>query len=121
MLTVCNRWFRRFARKARISDEALLEVVRRIESGQVDADLGGGVVKMRVARSGQGRSGGFRVIVLLKMGTRIIFMYGFAKAAKSNLNEAELEAFRNAAQELLALSDAQFQILLNDGTFERIA
>ena len=121
MLTVCNRWFRRFARKARISDEAFLEVVRRIESGQVDADLGGGVVKMRVARSGQGRSGGFRVIVLLKMGTRIIFMYGFAKSAKSNLNEAELEAFRNAAQELLALSDAQFQILLNDGTFERIA
>lgn len=120
MLIACNRWFRKFAQKARLSDAALLEAVRRIENGQVDADLGGGVLKMRVARSGQGRSAGFRVIVLMKLGVRVLFMYGFAKSAKPNLTESELEGFKKGAATLLSLSDEQFQALLDDGIFEEI-
>lgn len=58
-----NAWFERFARKQRIMDVALIEAVRRAERGQIDADLGGGVIKQRVARAGQGKSGGFRTII----------------------------------------------------------
>ena len=58
-----NAWFGRFARKERITDAALLDAVSRVERGQIDADLGG-VIKQRVARPGQGRSGGYRTIVL---------------------------------------------------------
>ncbi len=57
-----NAWFERFARKQRIPDEALLEAVARAERGQIDADLGGGVIKQRVARRGQGRSGDICII-----------------------------------------------------------
>lgn len=59
-----NAWFERFARKQRITDAALIDAVRRAERGQIDADLGGGVIKQRVARAGQGKSGGYRTIIL---------------------------------------------------------
>ena len=58
-----TKGFARFARRERISDANLGEAVRRAERGLVDADLGGGVIKQRVARPGQGKSGGYRVLV----------------------------------------------------------
>jgi len=63
-----NAWFVRFARAQKISDEALREAILRAESGRVDADLGGGVVKQRIARPGQGKSKGYRTIILLREG-----------------------------------------------------
>jgi len=39
-------------------DDRLCEAVERAESGLIDANLGGGLIKQRVARLGQGRSGG---------------------------------------------------------------
>ena len=51
-----NAWFERFARKHHIPDKALLDAVDRVEKGQIDADLGGGVLKQRIARKGQGQS-----------------------------------------------------------------
>jgi hypothetical protein len=58
-----TRWFERFARKENIRDTVLLDAVARAEAGQVDADLGGGVIKQRIARRGQGKSGGYRTII----------------------------------------------------------
>ena len=49
-----NGWFERFARKERLADPALREGVPRAENGLIDADLGGGVIKQRVARPGKG-------------------------------------------------------------------
>ena len=65
-----NTWFQRFARKERIADGTLCGAVARAERGQIDADLGGGVLKQRIARPGAGRSGGFRVILLFRAGDR---------------------------------------------------
>jgi hypothetical protein len=48
-----NAWFQRFARRERITVGALRDAVERAEKGQIDANLGGGVLKQRVARSGQ--------------------------------------------------------------------
>jgi hypothetical protein len=45
-----NKPFTRFARRARITDDELREAVANIERGLVDADLGGGVIKQRIAR-----------------------------------------------------------------------
>ncbi|EDT5580287.1 type II toxin-antitoxin system RelE/ParE family toxin [Salmonella enterica subsp. enterica serovar Kokomlemle] len=61
-----NAWFERFARKQCITDRALHDAIERAEKGLIDADLGGGVIKQRVARQGQGKSGGYRTIVLYK-------------------------------------------------------
>ena len=96
MRVFVTRWFGRFVRKAKISEQALREAVHRAERGQIDADLGGGAIKQRVARRGQGRSGGYRMILLYRARSRAIFAYGFAKSHKGDLDPDELEAYRSS-------------------------
>ena len=99
--------FDRFARKERIEDAILCEAVRRAEQGLVDAELGNGLIKQRVARRGAGKSGGFRTIVIFRTEIRAVFVFGFAKSDRSNLDDMELTAFRKAAKLVLSFSDAQ--------------
>ena len=66
MRTFKTRPFARFTHRECIADEALCDAVERAERGLVDADLGGGVIKQRIAWRGQGRSGGFRTIVAFR-------------------------------------------------------
>ena len=75
-----NAWFERFARKQKIPDAVLRDAIRRAEQGLIDADLGGGVIKQRVARPGQGRSGGYRTLIVYRQAQRAFFVYGFAKS-----------------------------------------
>jgi len=115
-----NTWFQRFARKERIADTALCDAVARAEKGQIDADLGGSVLKQRVARPGAGRSGGYRVILLFRAGDRALFAYGFAKSDRGNIGDDELAAFRQLAAEVLALSGEQLDALVAAGRFMEV-
>ena len=74
-----NAWFGRFARKEKISPDVLLEAVDRAEKGLVDADLGGGVIKQRIARPGEGKSKGYRSIVLYRRGDKSFLCMVFRK------------------------------------------
>ena len=85
--------FLRFARSESIADNRLVEAIERANAGLIDADLGGGVIKQRIARTGQGRSGGYRTIILFKAESRAIFAFGFAKNDRDNLDRTELVAF----------------------------
>ena len=106
MQTFKTKAFSRFAGREGIDDAALCEAMDRARSGSVDADLGGGVIKLRIARKGGGRSGGFRTIVLFRRGDLAFFVYGFAKSARETLRRDELETFRRLADEYLALDRA---------------
>ena len=108
--------FARFAEREGMEDAALCDAVRRIDRGQIDADLGGGVMKQRIARKGQGRSVGYRAIVLFRRGELAFFIYGFAKSHRENLRRDELRAFRAIAAELLELNEAGFEAALANGT-----
>ena len=101
--------FSRFARKAALKDEELLEAAKAVAGGQWDADLGGGVFKQRVAREGSGKSGGFRTIILFKAGRHSFFVYGFAKSDKANVAPKELKALKALAATLLALDAEALQ------------
>ena len=81
----------------------------------VDADLRGGVVKQRIARRGQGRSGGFRVIVLFRRGEHSFFVHGFAKNDRDNLRPEELRALRALANEMLGMDDSGLEAMLANG------
>ncbi|HRW51179.1 MAG: type II toxin-antitoxin system RelE/ParE family toxin [Caldilinea sp.] len=107
-----NAWFRRFARREKIDDATLVDAISRASQGLIDADLGGGVIKQRIARRGQGKSGGYRTIIVFRQGEKAFFVYGFAKSSRDNLDEREQAVYRKAAKELLALSDAQIEQLL---------
>ena len=108
-----NKVFVRFAKKSGISDAALCKAIKEAEKGLVDADLGGGVIKKRVAREGQGKSGGFRTIILFKTGTRAFFAYGFAKNERDNIDNDELTEFKRLAEKMLNYSDSELGHAIN--------
>ena len=112
-----TRWFQRFARNGKIRDAVLLEAVARAEKGQVDADLGGGVIKQRIARPGQGKSGGYRTIILFREGERAVFMYGFAKSERANIDNDEEKQFKEAARHVLRLTEKKLTELVKEGDF----
>lgn len=115
-----TRHFSRFAAKEGIADAVLGDAVRRAEAGLIDADLGGGVIKQRLARPGQGKSGGFRSIILFKRGATAFFVYGFAKNDRDNVDRQELKAFRLLANEMLTMDDEALQAAMKNGTIMEI-
>ena len=108
--------FNRFAGKEGITDTELREMVRQLEAEQADANLGGNVYKVRTARSGEGKSGGYRVIVYFRNKFRTFFVYGFAKSDRDNIDESELRAFKLDAKDQFALTDEQIAVRLKKGT-----
>ena len=115
-----NAWFGRFARKRKISEEVIWDAVDRAEKGLVDADLGGGMIKQRIARPGEGKSKGYRSIVLYRKGDKAFFVYGFPKSDLGNIRGDEEEQFKKAAKLILALSDDQIRQLIENGQFEEV-
>ena len=115
-----NRWFTRFAKRERLSDKILQQVIDEAEREVVDADLGGNIIKQRVARAGQGKSGGYRTIIVFKKGDKAFFVYGFSKSDRENIDRDELITFKKSAKELLSLSDKQIEQLLKKGAFTEV-
>lgn len=102
-----NRWFAKFAIREGISDAALLEAIVQADRGLLDADLGGGLIKQRIAREGGGKSGGYRTLIFFRQEERAVFAFGFAKSGKANLDAIELRTYRQAARIVLALTQVQ--------------
>ncbi|MGO9271651.1 MAG: type II toxin-antitoxin system RelE/ParE family toxin [Terriglobia bacterium] len=115
-----SRWFQRFARKEGIADAVLREAVARAEKDQIDADLGGRVIKQRIARPGQGRSKGYRTVILFRRGARAFFVYGFGKTERANIDDDEEEQFKEAAKLVLALTETQLAVRLKRGDFVEV-
>ena len=115
-----NAWFGRFARKEKISADALWDAVERAENGQIDADLGGGVIKQRIARPGESKSKGYRSIVLFRKGESSFFVYGFSKSELGNIRNDEEAQFKKMAKHVLSLTDAQLSELVANGQFEEV-
>jgi hypothetical protein len=116
-----TRWFTRFARDERISDDSLSEAVARAERGLIDAELGSGVIKQRVARAGQGRSGGYRVLVAFRTRHRAVFLYGFAKRERENIDRDELVTLRELASAWLAADAKQIAKALKEDVLQEVA
>ena len=97
--------FKRFARKNKISDAMLIATVDQAEAGLINADLGGNVVKMRIARKGEGKSGGYRTIVAVVVDERAVYLFGYAKNEMGNVSDAFLTDLRETAAYLLQMTD----------------
>lgn len=112
--------FARFAAKARIADALLVEAIERVERGLVDADLGGGVLKLRIARPNEGRRGGFRTIVACIIDQRAFFVAGYGKNDRANIEPEDLRTYRNYGAFLQGLSDAEVNAALRRGMIVEI-
>ena len=103
--------FARFTRRESLGDPLLCEAVNRADAGLIDADLGGGLIKQRVARPGQGRRGGYRTLMAFRSAARTVFVYGFAKSERGNIGAAELEFWRRAAGAFLAMDETRLRAM----------
>ena len=115
-----NKAFIRFAKKAGIGDAVLCEAIRDAERGLIAADLGGCVLKQRIARPGQGKSGGFRTLIVFRAGARAFFVHGFAKNEKDNIGQDELVALKKLAAALLAYDDKAIARVVASGTLAEV-
>jgi hypothetical protein len=106
MRTFKTKWFHRWAAKEGLSDTALAAAVQEMESGLVDAQLGGHVVKKRVALPGRGKSSSTRTPLAYQAGSKAFFVYGFAKNERANIGDKELKALKMLAMELLDYQSA---------------
>ena len=120
MTVLMTKTFARFARKSGLTDVSLAKAAAEVAAGEFDADLGGHVYKQRVARSGGGKSGGFRTIILFKVGGHSFFAHGFAKNEKANVTAKELKALKKLAELLLALSDGDIDKGIAAGEFVKV-
>ncbi|HEY5177679.1 MAG TPA: type II toxin-antitoxin system RelE/ParE family toxin [Terriglobales bacterium] len=108
--------FARFGNKAGIGDAELCQSIRDAGQGLIAANLGGGVIKQRIARPGQGKSGGFRALIVFRAGARAFFVHGFAKKEMDNITEDELVAVKRLASELLSYDDKTIARVVASGT-----
>ena len=115
-----SKWFAKFARRERITDAKLCDAVRNAGRGVIDADYGGGVIKQRIARPNEGKSGGYRSIVFFCKGARAFFIYGFAKNSQDNIDESDERDFKELAKTLLTISDMELEKLASNGLYMEV-
>jgi len=115
-----TRSFARWALKVGLSDDALCQAVTEMLSGLIDADLGGGVVKKRVALPGRGKRGSSRTLVATNKADRWFFVFGFEKNERANINPKELQALQLTAADLLKLSAEQLNGAVRQETLQEI-
>lgn len=102
-----TRYFSRWMRKTELTDSALCAAVSEMAAGLIEADLGGGVFKKRVALPGRGKSGSARTLVATNKGNRWFFIFGFEKNERANLSTKEVEAVQRIATDLLRLGSSE--------------
>lgn len=110
-----HRIFNKWAKSTGLSDQMLINTVIEMDEGLFDAVLGSGLYKKRVARTGYGKSGGFRTILAFKKNSRAFFMYGYAKNETDNISTREKTAYRKLAKYFLSLSLADLGTLIRNG------
>ena len=114
MRVLASKVFGKFQRRERIRDEALCDAVARAERGLIDADLGQGLIKQRVARPGQGRSAGYRTVIAYRVGARAVFVFGFAKSERDNIRLDELESWREVGASWLKGDDEAIDVAITE-------
>ena len=120
LLVYKSKPFARFARKAHISDADLWNAARLANQGVIDADLGGGVIKQRIARAREGKSGGSRTIIFFRKNDRAVYVHGFEKKDRANIRPDELVAFRKFAEVYLGCTNAELAQRVEDGALFKV-
>lgn len=97
MRKLSTKWFKKWAKKASLSSENMLEAIENLEAGLSTADLGSHLFKVRVKREHSGKSSGFRTIIIYKENDKAIFLYGFGKNEKDNIKKLNYNISKNWA------------------------
>ena len=113
MRKLSTKWFKKWSKKVKLGNQNLLGAINALEAGLSTADLGHHLFKVRVKREHSGKSSGFRTIILFKADDRAIFIFGFAKNEKENINKNELQYFKKLGDDLLSLNSKQLETAIS--------
>ncbi len=109
MKRLTTKWFKKWSKKVQLSNQNLLDAINDLEAGLSTADLGNHLFKVRVKREHSGKSSGYRTIIVFKADDIAIFLFGFGKNEKENINKNELQYFKKLANDLLSLNSEQLE------------
>jgi len=112
MKILSTKWFNRWSKKSSLENHDLLEAIKNLEDGLSTSGLGNHLFKIRVKRKHSGKSSGFRTIVAYKENDKAIFLYGFGKNERENIDSSELKYFQKLGNDLLALNKDQLNQFL---------
>lgn len=115
MKKLTTKWFKKWSKKAKLSNQDLLDAIHDLESGLSTSDLGGNLYKVRVKREHTGKSSGFRTIVVFKSKSIAIFVYGFGKNERDNIDKTELNYLKKLGKDLLSLDSNELKLAIKKG------
>jgi hypothetical protein len=99
----------KWSKKVKLTNDSLLGAISDLEDGLSTTDLGSHLFKVRVKREHSGKSSGFRTIIVYQENEKTIFLYGFGKNEKENIEKSELQYFKKLGDDLLALNSEQLE------------
>jgi len=120
VLKLKTKWFNKWAKKQTITDRLLLETIENVSNQLGTNNLGSGLFKIRTPKIGKGKRGGNRTFLVYKESEKAIFVYGFSKNKKGNLDKNELKYFKKLAKDLLAIENSEYERLISLGNFKEI-
>ena len=109
MKKLSTKWFKKWSKKVKLTNDNLLGAIGDLEDGLSTTDLGSHIFKVRVKREHGGKSSGVRTIIVYQENEKAIFLYGFGKNEKENIDKSELQYFKKLGVDLLALNSEQLE------------
>lgn len=91
-----------------------------MQHGLVDADLGGGLLKKRMARAGGGKRGGYRMLLASNRRDRWVFLFGFGKNERENIDDDEVHDYKQLAGLYLGKREHDIARLVDDGELQEV-
>lgn len=120
MDTYKTKAFARWAGKEKLRDATLCDAVREVVDGLDDGDLGGGLVKKRVAADGRGKRGSYRTLIAFRSNDRAVFLYGFGKSERANIDVKEKKALKLLAKQYLQFERKELRIAIKKGELIKV-
>jgi len=115
-----TKWFNKWAKKQKLSDEKLLVAIDDMINNLSSVNLGGGLFKVRVAAEGSGKSSAYRTIIVFREDDRAVMVYGFMKKEQENLSKEELKSFKTLSKDILALESEELEHAIEKNVFVNI-
>ena len=100
--------------KEGIPDFDLINAVKEIQYGLFEAELGGGLIKKRISRQGEGKSSGYRTIIATNNNNKWFFLFGFAKNEKDNITKQELQYLKAFGSKMLGFEENEIKLAIRE-------
>ena len=98
-----SKAFTRLAVREGLRNVHICQAVAEMNKGLVDANLGAGLFKKRIAIPGQGKRGGWRALLGFQAGKKAFFLYLFSKNSRDNIEDDEMKALKRLTKYYLSL------------------